>query len=1070
MTSEQKIGQASWDLRAPHAPEWFEQQVCKRGGDVAIRNGQQEILYADLDRRTAAVGLEIGRRGLRRGSLVGILAEDRVWLAISILGILKAGCGFVPLDARLPDERLRVMLEECEPALILVERFLQGRLEEAAGRRRMLCLEDCPDRGESAQSESGRWGGDDLCYIYFTSGSTGRPKGIAGRMKGIDHFIRWEIRRLGLEPGVRVSQLTRAGFDAYLRDLFVPLCVGGTMCIPEEDVIADGGRLLQWLERERVQVLHCVPTVLRQLLQESAAGALPDLRHALAAGEALLPADVRQWDRVMGDRAQLINLYGASETTMAKFAYVVRPEDQHSQRVPIGKPIEGAAALVMDEDGRACPTGATGEIHIRTPYRSLGYYGRPELTAEVFVPNPFTKDPEDLIHKTGDLGRVLKNGDFEYLGRRDKQVKIFGNRVELGEIENALAEQPGVRQAAVIVREGESGEPRLIGYVTGEVKGMRLREAIRSRLPGYMVPSAVVELAQMPLTVNGKVDQSRLPEPEGGQGGREAPRTAVEEILAGMWCEVLKRERVGMEEDFFETGGHSLSATQLMSRIRKALGVEMALKSLFVRPTIRGLAEEVEKGMGGNPAASGPELRRRERKGGLPLSFAQQRLWFIDQLEPGQGTYNMPVAMRLEGAVDAGALERAVSEIVRRHEVLRTRFEMCGDEPVQVIEPAAGVEMPAVDLRGLGEEERKRRAKELTQEEAARPFDLRKGPMLRVKLLRLGEEEHVLLATMHHVASDGWSLGLLRKEFAALYEAYAKGEESPLPPLAIQYADYALWQREWLKGEALEEQLRYWREQLAGMTALELPTDYARPAAPSHRGAVVPIDLGVETSKRLKALSRQEGVTLFMTLLAGFQALLGRWTGQLDVAVGTDIANRNWKETEDLIGLFVNQVVLRTDLSGNPSFRELLWRVRETTLEAYRHQDLPFERLVEDLQPQRTANRPPLFQVKLGLENIPTLERQSKFALQSKETMVSTPATVDIEIVMRNGPSISGTLKYDVALFREEMAAALADGFARLLEAVSIDPAVRIAEAHFQREHDVIADSFRAPLSALHTS
>jgi len=496
----------------------------------------------------------------------------------------------------------------------------------------------------------------------------------------------------------------------------------------------------------------------------------------------------------------------------------------------------------------------------------------------------------------------------------------------------------------------------------------------------------------------------------------------------------------------------------------------MALKSLFARPTIRGLAEEVEKGMGGNPAASGPELRRRERKGGLPLSFAQQRLWFIDQLEPGQGTYNMPVAMRLEGAVDAGALERAVSEIVRRHEVLRTRFEMWGDEPVQVIEPAAGVEMPAVDLRGLGEEERKRRAKELTQEEAARPFDLRKGPILRVKLLRLGEEEHVLLATMHHVASDGWSLGLLRKEFAALYEAYAKGEESPLPPLAIQYADYALWQREWLKGEALEEQLRYWRGQLAGMTALELPADYARPAAPSHRGAVVPIDLGVETSKRLKALSRQEGVTLFMTLLAGFQALLGRWTGQLDVAVGTDIANRNWKETEDLIGLFVNQVVLRTDLSGNPSFRELLWRVRETTLEAYRHQDLPFERLVEDLQPQRTANRPPLFQVKLGLENIPTLERQSKFALQSKETMVGTPATVDIEIVMRNGPSISGTLKYDVALFREEMAAALADGFARLLEAVSIDPAVRIAEAHFQREHDVIADSFRAPLSALHTS
>jgi hypothetical protein len=499
----------------------------------------------------------------------------------------------------------------------------------------------------------------------------------------------------------------------------------------------------------------------------------------------------------------------------------------------------------------------------------------------------------------------------------------------------------------------------------------------------------------------------------------------------------------------------------MMSRVRKSLGAELPLRVLFGRPTVRGFAAEVEKALSEGSVASVPGVEKRAGRGPQPLSFAQQRLWFMDQLEPGQATYNMPAAIRLDGELDLGALQRAVSEIVRRHEALRTRFELQGDEPVQIVEAAGEVELPVIDLRGMEEEAARRRAEELAREEASRPFDLGRGPMLRVKLIRRRAQEQVLLATMHHIACDGWSLGLMRKEFAALYEAYCQGGESPLEELAVQYADYAVWQRKWLQGEALESQLEYWRRQLGGMTVLELPGDYARPAAARHRGGAIGIELGGETSARLRALSRQEGVTLFMTLLAGFQLLLGRWTGQNDIAVGTDIANRNWKEVEETIGLFVNELVLRTDLSGSPTFRELLQRVREVTLAAYRRQDVPFERVVEELQPQRVLHRTPLFNVKLGLQNIPTLQQTSRIGSVSADIAADWVATVDVEIVIQNGASITGFLKYDTSVFRQETAAMLASGFTQVLTAASLDPAVRVSELRLKDEHDV-AEGFAA--------
>ncbi|HEU4593896.1 MAG TPA: condensation domain-containing protein, partial [Pyrinomonadaceae bacterium] len=551
---------------------------------------------------------------------------------------------------------------------------------------------------------------------------------------------------------------------------------------------------------------------------------------------------------------------------------------------------------------------------------------------------------------------------MEFLGRVDGQVKVRGFRIEMGEVEAALAECEGVRQAVVVAREeGDGGSRRLVAYVVGDEGAAptpaELRGHLLGRLPEYMVPSQFMALDALPLSANGKVDRRALPEPERVDGGREyeAPRDPTEEIVAGLMAEVLKVGRMGINDDFFESGGHSLLATRVVARVREAFGVEVPLRQMFETPTVAGLAAALRQAEGEQSA--GPVIARTARDEAAPLSFAQQRLWFLDQLEPGSVAYNMPTALRLTGRLDVPTMERTFGEIVRRHEVLRTRFVEVDDSPVQVITPASEVSLPLTDLGHLAEGEREAEAQRLTQEEARRPFDLAAGPLLRAALLRLSEEEHILLVTMHHIVSDGWSMGVLVREMTTLYSAFTSGEESPLEELSIQYADYAAWQRQYLSGEVLDAQLSYWRTQLGGAPALlELPTDRPRPPAQTYRGARHSFTIPAELTSHLTALSQEEGCTLFMTLLAGWQALLSRYSNQEEVVVGTPIANRTRVETEGLIGFFVNTLALRTDLSGEPSFRELLGRVREVTLGAYAHQEVPFERLVEELQPERSLS------------------------------------------------------------------------------------------------------------------
>src|SRR6185312_10382497 len=815
---------------------------------------------------------------------------------------------------------------------------------------------------------------DNLVYALYTSGSTGRPKGVMVRHRGVVNRLLWAQEEYPVTASDRVLHKASFSFDFSVWELFGPLLCGARVVLAHPGGHRDPSYLAQALAEHGITLLHFVPSMLQAFLGQVELPAFPSLRYVFAGGETLTP-ELR--DLALTRLGKVLrNQYGPTEISIDVTECPCRPGDRR-RPVPIGRPIANASTWVVGPSWELQPVGVAGELLLGGEGVARGYQGRPELTAERFVPDPFTGVAGARLYRSGDLARWLPEGDLEFLGRIDQQVKVRGFRIEPGEIEAALLEHAGVREAAVVARD-DGGDRRLVANVVPAAEPApawsELRDSLRSRLPEHMVPSALVILGSLPLTPSGKLDRRSLPVPDWGGSGAvfTPPRTPVEELVAGAFARVLGVERAGAEDDFFALGGHSLLATRLVSQVREVLGVEIALRSVFEEPTVAGLAARVERARWEGSALLAPPIVPVPRDGGLPLSFAQQRLWFLDQLEPDRGAYNMPFAQRLVGELKPEVLARCLGEILRRHEVLRTRFMAVGGGPVQVIAPWTETRLPVVDLSVLEEAAREPLARALALEEARRPFDLERDPMLRMSLLRLGEADHVVLATMHHIASDGWSTGVLLRELGALYEAFAAGRPSPLPELPIQYADYAVWQQRRLRGEALAAELSFWRRQLAGVPPLlELPTDRPRPAVQTFRGGFVPLVLPEAVAQGLAVLGRREGVTPFMLLLSAFAVLLSRHCGQDDLSVGSPVAGRGHLETEGLIGFFVNMLVLRTDLSGAPSFREVLERVREVCLEAYVHQELPFEKLVEELQPARSLSHHPLFQAVLALESTP---------------------------------------------------------------------------------------------------
>ena len=1043
--------------------ESFAQQVARTPHATAVVFEGVSLTFAELDQRSNQLASYLRSQwGVGAEIVVGVMLERSVEMVVAVLGVLKAGGAYLPLDPEYPAERLQFMLADAEVRVLLTQDQLADSTRAAV---ELICLDTdwhtIAAQGV-AEEQHAEVSGDDLAYVIYTSGSTGQPKGVAMAHRPLVNLVHWQMRHS--LPAPRTLQFTSVSFDVSLQEIFSTWCAGGTLVLMREAARRDAGALWELLFRERIERLFLPYVALQYLAEVSEHNeAYPStLREVIAMGEQLkITRPIRNLFAKL-EGCTLDNHYGPSETHVMTALRLTGDVTAWPELPAIGRPIANAQVYLLDERLQMVPVGAAGEVYIGGAVVARGYLNQAAATAEKFLPNPFNVEGSARLYRSGDQARYLADGNIQFLGRRDQQVKVRGYRIELGEVEAALRQLEQVREAVVISSAAATGEKRLIAYVLTEAEASltasALRGGLRELLPEYMLPAAFVLLAEFPLTPSGKIDrralQVREAELEAGGGASEQAFTPAEEIVAAIWAEVLGRETIGVHDNFFDLGGHSLLATQVISRVRDAFGQEVALRSLFERPTVAGLVESIEQTQRAGAGLLAPALVKVAGAERLPLSFAQQRLWFLDQMEPGSSSYNLPAAVRLRGVLNVEALERTLSEVVRRHEVLRTHFVAIDGEPVQVIEAAAPIKLEVLDLSVLDDDERTAETQRLVAEEGGRPFDLSRGRLLRVSLLRLGPEEHVALVTMHHIVSDGWSIGVLVREVAALYSAYVRGEESPLEELPIQYADFAHRQRGWLQGEVLDAQLGYWRAELADApTVIDLPIDKPRPPVQTYRGAFQPVQLSTELSAQLRELSRRHVSTLFMTLLAAFDLLLCRYAGQEQVLVGSPIANRNRYETEGLIGFFVNTLVLRGDVRGNPSFRELLRRVRETALAAYAHQDLPFEKLVEELQPERDMSRSPLFQVTFTWQNTPSeaLELEGL----SLSTVESAGDTVKFEMSLvlgERGGEIVGAMAYNRDLFEATTIERFMASYARVLQAVVTDAEQRVLEIELLSE------------------
>ncbi|HEV7509099.1 MAG TPA: amino acid adenylation domain-containing protein [Thermoanaerobaculia bacterium] len=1047
-------------------------QADRTPGAVAAVDENEQVTYRELVDRARQLASHLARLGVKPDGRVGVLLERSLAMITGLLGVLEAGAAYVPLDPTLPGERLATLAENAGLSAVVTQDRFSALLPVGgppvvfldAGGGRAWRSDGSVGSDRSVRSDRpGQAMGEGLAYVLYTSGSTGTPKGVMIPHQGIVNRLQWMQEAYGLTAEDRVLQKTPFGFDVSVWEFFWPLLCGARLVFAQPEGHKDPRYLADLIAREKITTVHFVPSMLEVFLETPGLEALASLRRVVASGEALPPQLVRRFFSRL-PHAELHNLYGPTEASVDVSFWPCVPEPP-GDVVPIGRPIANHQLHVVDRSLAPQPVGVPGELLLGGPGLARGYLGRPDLTAAVFIPDPFGEGAGGRLYRTGDLVRRLADGMVHYLGRIDHQVKIRGFRIELGEIEAALAQLPGVREAVVLVREDETGDKRLAAYIANTVTALEpapvpedLRTALRRTLPEAMVPAEVTVLPSLPLNANGKIDRRALariaPAAIRPVARFLAPQGPVEEVLAQIWTEVLGGERrglarIGAQDDFFTLGGHSLLATQVMSRVRNAFGVELPLRAFFEAPTVTALAARIDGERRGEHAQPSPILPvPRDRD--LPLSFAQQRLWFLDRLAPDNPFYNMYGAVRLTGVLDLDALRGAFREIVRRQEALRTTFQPGEHGPVQVIAPAPSFEVPLVDLEGLAEDLRRRELARLSGDEARRPFNLARGPLVRAALLRIAAQEHTLLVNLHHIISDGWSMGILFHELASLYGAFSLGAPSPLPELPIQYADFAVWQREWLSGERLAAELDYWRRQLAGIPeSLEMPFDHPRPAAESFRGATETFALPVELARALSALTRRRGATQSMTLLAGFTALLGRFAGCEDVAVGMAIANRTRREVEGLIGFFVNTLVLRTDLSGTPGFAQLVGRVRETSLASYAHQDLPFERLVEELQPERSLSRNPLVQVMFGYQNFPRAEAEVRgltLSLPEEGKVAGGTAKFDLSLFLfEDGDHLTGALEYNREIFEAATMLRLLRCFENLLAAAVADPEAPVA-------------------------
>lgn len=1029
-------------------PQLFNEHVEHMPDAIAVVYGSNQLTYRELNEQSNKLAHHLRDLGVGPDVPVGVCLERSMEMIVTLLAILKSGGAYVPLEAGYPAERLTLMLEDSGvPVLITTEQLLDTLPAHWA---QVVCVDADSDLISSQSSEdvNSAVAPDNLAYIMYTSGSTGVPKGVSVTHRNVVRLVK-ETNYFTFDRSHVFLQNAPISFDASTFEIWGSLLNGARLVLTTQhtptleelgEAFRQYGITTAWLTAGLFHIM------VDERPQE-----LATLRHLLAGGDVLFASHVRRALDALNE-GQLINGYGPTENTTFTCCCPMLSLPPEATSVSIGRPISNTQVYLLDSQLRPVPVGITGELYIGGDGLARGYNNRPDLTAERFVPDPCSAVPGSRLYRTGDLARYMPDGQIDFLGRRDFQVKVRGFRIELEEVEAALSSHPSIRQCVVTVR-SDGTDKQLVAYAVLDegrtLKVADVRSFLRGKLPEYMVPTQFITLDAFPLTPNGKIDRRALltldvKTPETYED-YAAPRTQIEELLVGIWSEVLDIGLVGIRDNFFDLGGHSISAVQLVSRVRQAFGKELPIRVLFESPTIEGMAAFIESERYSSSNKVPPPIKPIDRNQPLPLSFAQQRLWFLNQLEPESTAYNVPIALRITGELDVTALENAFGDLIKRHETLRTTFVMKNGRPEQLISSPGKFVLRVTDLSDVASSEREKEAQRLTTKEALGPFDLSNGPLLRTQLLKLSDQDHVLQLTMHHIVSDAWSMGLLTRELTTLYEAHATGLPCRLPELSIQYVDFAHWQRQWLTGDVLEEQLAYWRKQLSG----ELPTLRLPASAGSEpmRGGLHTFAFSRGHAEALKSLSRSEGATLFMTLLAAFDVVLCSYTGETDVVVGASVAGRTNAEVEPLIGFFVNPLVLRADLSGDPSFSELLSRVREVTLDAYTHQDVPFDKIVEELRPDRAAADSPLFQVNFSLDNtqretieVPGLTF-TRFPVGYEQTRFSIVLALD-----DLDEGLVATLEYDERLFAAETIVRLAEHYQLLLDHVVSQPEARLSE------------------------
>ncbi|MBP5973795.1 amino acid adenylation domain-containing protein [Brasilonema sp. CT11] len=1067
--AEEDLLLREWNATAAAHPinrcihELFEEQVAKNPQALAVVYDNQQLTYQELNQQANKIAHHLQRLGVKQDIPVGICVERSLAAMIAILGTLKAGGVCVPLDPHYPPERLAFMLQDSQAPVVLTQSRWRVLLEGNTTRH-LIMLDDDADviSQESEINPQIEVTTDNLAYLIYTSGSTGTPKGTIVPHRSLTNLVAHHKAKMA--TGVGVLQFASLSFDVSYHEISVAWGFGGTLYLIPECDRKDLDKLILLLANNPIGKVFLPVTLWQQLAEiyGEQEHLFNNIREAIACGEQLQITQpmIKLFKRL--PNCTLYNFYGPTEADLVTAYTFSKNPDEWPIYPPIGKPAVNVQVYLLDRNFQPVPIGVPGELYVCGDGLARGYLHRPDLTNQKFLPNPF--QAEDRLYKTGDLARYLPDGNIEFLGRIDDLVKVRGFRVELAEVEAVLTRHPQINQAVAKVFGESAREKYLVAYfvpIPGEsVTVEQLRSFLSEQLPDYMMPSAFVEMESFPLTPNGKVNRRALPEPSANRPELSQtfvePRTPTEEILAGIWRDVLGLQKVGIYDNFFDLGGHSLLATQVIALTRKAFGIELPLLSLFESPAIAPLAKKIA-------TAKAPEqqelaLQRMPSQGeAIPISLIQLELWFFDQFYPGNPIYNLPLVYRITGALNEKALEESLREIVRRHETLRSTFQVKDGQVVYAVVNDPVFDFSVIDLQHLPAAERETQVKQLAEKEIKQPFDLARGPLLRSKLWRLDEQEYLFIAVTHHIVADGWSFSILTQELAQLYAAFCEGKPSPLKELPITYSDFAQWQRQWLQAEALESQLQFWQKHLdISPPVLKLPTDYPRPLVRTFESAGKSVVISQKLTDALKALSQQEGVTLFMTLLAAFQTLLFSYTRQENIIVSSALANRTRVETEGLIGFFVNLLPFCTNVGGNPSFRELLGRVREVALGVYAHQEMPLIKLVEKLQPVRDPSYTLINQVMFVFQNTPEDNLQFSNLILKEELIAKDTkdtAEFDLELTLEEtSTEIEGLLVYRTDLFTDATITQMVDNLLTLLEKIIINSNQRLNELIFTSE------------------